>query len=186
MRGSLFFDSLSAQLTRKMLLLTLRELGPTDRLLFSPLSRGEQLRLLWWGGGERFSQRFDDLADELEGAAAGDELIKIAARHQFDAMRLGELVLARLARCEPGEDTLSLIRQELYAAMVRAALMGERDALRGFLEADYRPAGARAIYRADVVRHLLHALVEALPLKVLAGGVRFRQSRRLARPVRHP
>ena len=49
--------------------------------------------------------------------------------------------------------------------MVRAALMGDREALHGFLEADYlRSSRGSLLHRADVVRHLLHTVREACAL----------------------
>lgn len=161
--GYRFFDALAAQLARKLLVHTLRELGPTDRLFVTAPSSWQRIRLLW-RGGKAISQRFEDLCEELA-QPAKSELQQICLRNGFDPESLGRLALARLARLEPGEDTLSIIRRELYGAMIRATLLGDRDALQGFLEADYQPASrGRVLHRADVVRQLLQAVREACAL----------------------
>ena len=162
--GYRFFDALAGQLARKLLLHTLRELGPTDRLFVISPSRWQRFRLLWRGGKEIW-QRFEELAEELEHPATSADLRQLCVRLQLDPETLGDLTLARLARLEPGEDTPSLIRREWYGAMVRATLLNDREALHEFLEADYQVSSrARVLHRADVVRHLLHAVREACAL----------------------
>ncbi|NLX57018.1 MAG: hypothetical protein GXY58_18070 [Planctomycetaceae bacterium] len=162
--GYRFFDVLAAQVTRRLLLHTVRELGPTDRMFVQCPSRWRQFRLLW-RGGEESRDRFDTFAAELQPPAAAAELRRVCERQQMSPELLADLVLARLSRLEPGDSTQSCIRRELYGAMIRAALLQDRDALQGFLEADYQAGSrARVLHRADVVRQLLHAVREVCAL----------------------
>ena len=109
-------------------------------------------------------QRFDELAEELEGPAGTGQLSRCAERYQVDLGLLESLALAHLDHLEKGQEVRSVIRRELYSAMIRAAMRQDPAPLDDFLEADYRPDHAQPVYRADVVRHLLHVLVEACAL----------------------
>lgn len=159
-----FFDALAGHVTRRLVLHTLRELGPTDRMFVAAPSRWRRFRLLWRGGKE-VGRKFQDLAEDLQNPASSAELRPLCERHDVDPLLLTELTLARLTRLESGETTLSRIRRELYSAMIRNAMLQDRDALQGFLEADYQ-AGTRTrvLHRADVVRQLLHAVREVCAL----------------------
>ena len=159
-----FFDALAGQVTRRLVMHTLRELGPTDRMFVTAPSRWKQFRLLWRGGRD-VGHKFEGLAKELQHPASASELPALCERYEFDPQTLAELTLARLWRLELGESMQSCIRRELYAAMIRATMLQDRDAFQGFLEADYQAASkTRALHRADVVRQLLHAVREVCAL----------------------
>lgn len=162
--GYRFFDALAGQVTRRLLLHTLRDLGATDRLFVSDPSPWRQFRLLW-RGGEATKRKFDELATELREPSSAAEMRRACERLQLSPELIADLMLARLSRLEPGENTQSCIRRELYGAMIRAVMLQDRDALQGFLEADYQ-AGTRTrvLHRADVVRQLLHAVREVCAL----------------------
>ena len=159
-----FFDALAGHVTRRLVMHTLRELGPTDRMFVAAPSRWRRFRLLWRGGRE-VGRKFEDLAGELQNPASAAELRSLCERHDVDPILLTNLTMARLTRLESGESTLSRIRRELYSSMIRATMLQDRDALQGFLEADYQ-AGTRTrvLHRADVVRQLLHAVREVCAL----------------------
>ncbi len=164
LHGYRFFDALSGQVTRRLLLYTLRELGPTDRMFVTGPSPWRRFRLLW-RGGEEAGRKFDELATELREPAAAADVRRVCERLQMSPELLADLMLARLSRLEPGDSTQSCIRRELYGAMIRAVMLQDRDALQGFLEADYQAGSrARVLHRADVVRQLLHAVREVCAL----------------------
>jgi hypothetical protein len=159
-----FFDALAGQVTRKLMLHTLRELGPTDRMFVSTPSRWRQFWLLWRGGRD-IGRKFEDLSVELLNPASASELRPLCERHELDPRTVAELTLARLSRLESKEEIQSSIRHELYTAMIRATLLENRDALQEFLEADYQAGSrTRVLHRADVVRQLLHAVREVCAL----------------------
>ena len=89
-------------------------------------------------GGEKTGREFHELATELQEPTAAADLRRVCERLQMCPEMLAELVLARLSRLEPGDNTQSCIRRELYSAMIRTAMLQDGDALQGFLEADYR------------------------------------------------
>ena len=92
MHGYRFFDVVAGQLARKLLLHTLRELGPTDRLFVNPASRWQRLRLLYRGDRQVW-QQFEDLAGDLERPNKNPDLPQQCKRFQLDPMTMGELAL---------------------------------------------------------------------------------------------
>jgi hypothetical protein len=157
------FADLAAQLTRRLLRLAVRDLGPTDRLFACSPSRRQRLRLLW-SGGEALSARFNRFAADLAGNSWGTDFDGLSERHDLPPEFLPKLVEGHVKRHEAGTTALSAVRRLLYEAMAKFTLRGEEDAVNRFLEADYTPEGARPFFRADVVRQQLHALVEACAL----------------------
>jgi hypothetical protein len=157
------FEAVAAQLTRRLLRQALRNLQPTDRLFAFAPARGRRLRLLW-GGGESVSRRFDRLADTLGEPASDTDLPRLVRQHGFSPESLLELVEVHLERHEDGQKLSGAVRRQLYRAMARSALLHDADALAGFLETDYTPSAAQPVFRVEVVRQRLHALVEACAL----------------------
>ena len=162
--GVRYFEALATQLTRLILLQTVDSMSPVEKL-FATRPAGEAwYRLLFGAGGRNVLERFDALAKDLERPTFPEELRSLQARHRLQEADLGNLALAYLNRVETGADSLSIIRRELYSAMIRATLNHQTGALNEFLEADYRPTNVRTIYRADVVRQLLLVLSETCAL----------------------
>jgi hypothetical protein len=166
--GTRLFDLLAGHVARLILVQALRALGPTERLFAQPLSGWAWLRLLCWGGGEEIALRFDALADDLKRDLAdpggADDVARVARRHQFHPRQLESLAQAHLRSCDKDDRSFSIVRRELYSAMLRAALLGEAHGLNDFLEADYRPSPDALLQRDNVVRDLLHAIIEVCAL----------------------
>jgi hypothetical protein len=164
-RGFRYFDLISAHLCRQILLQTIRSLAPLEKAqTIAPRAGWRWLRMLYFGGADTIVRQFDDLADELERPGSSEQLSRLEARFQLNGADLAGLALTHLERSEPGKDILSAIRREFYSAIVRSALLGHRDALDDFLEADYQPPDSRFRSRDEVVRQLLFVLVEACAL----------------------
>ncbi|HLN28444.1 MAG TPA: hypothetical protein VK395_11945 [Gemmataceae bacterium] len=161
--GGKLFEDIAAHLIRRMLQQALRTLGPTDRLFASDLSRWERARLLW-GRGEPWSAKFDHLIQDLADKSCKKDLLTLAGHYRFSSDLLMRLLVGHLHRHEAGDDAVRIIRRHLYVAMARNALLKDDDALSRFLEADYTLPNNRPLFRADVVKHLLHALIEICAL----------------------
>ncbi len=162
--GVKYFDAIAAQLTRNLLFQTVQALAPHERLFARPLSRWTFFRTLWLGGAEKMARQLDNLASELEGARDAEQLRALDAREEATGLHLFDLTMANLQRCEEGSTTLSIMRRELYQAMVRATLRKQGDALNDFLESDYQPNPARPVSREELVRCMLITLIEACTL----------------------
>jgi len=162
--GVRYFDAIATQLTRLILLQTVGSLSAIEQLIATNPGGKNWYRLLCWGNGNDILSRFNMLAKDLEKPASAEELRHLEIRHQLKEARLADLAMTYLQRTETGAESLSIIRRELYAAMIRATMSNQSDAFDQFLEADYRPVNKRAIFRTEVVRQLLFALVEVCAL----------------------
>jgi hypothetical protein len=183
-QGFRYFDLLAAHLSRLLLVQTIRSLTPLEKLLaLAPRRSTPWLKLLYVGGGEAVIERFHRLAEELERPDSSEDLSRLIEQMQLKAADLPALTLAHLARQEPGKDTLSAIRKEFYSALVKSALLGHKDAVDDFLEADYRPQSARFHNRDEVVRQLLLVLVEACALVRLPVVFAFDNLEGILRPA---
>ncbi len=161
-RGKPFVD-IAAQMTRRLLIQAVRALGPTERMFAcqrSLLQRWWQL----WGGGAALAQRFDRFAATLAEPGGERNLHQLAARHAIPESFLADLLASHVRRHERAEQAESALRRHLYLAMVRATLFNEGDEFSRFLDAEFAQANSRPLFRADRVRHQLHALVEACAL----------------------
>lgn len=163
LRGSRPYDAIAGQLTRRLLRQAVRGLGPTERLFACAPSGWQRLRLLW-RGGERFAARFGQLAADLDDPKKGQDVVGVALQRGIDTQFLLKLIAAHIERWERGDGALAAIRRQLYLTMARSVLLRDAAAPALFLEQSYAPAGARPFFRAEVVRQLLHALIEACAL----------------------
>jgi len=161
--GGKLFEDIAGHLTRRMLQQALRMLGPTDRLFASDVSRWKRERLLW-GRGEFWSARFDQFIQDLSDKSCKKDVLTLANHYRFSSGLLMRLLQGHLHRHEAGDDAVPIIRRHLYVAMARNALLKDDDALSRFLEADYTLPNNRPLFRADIVKHLLHALIEICTL----------------------
>lgn len=157
------FAGIARALTRQLLLQAIRGLGPIDRLWVDMPQSGWRWRLLWRGGESRI-RRFDDLAEALAAKRDRDDLIALVQQHGMSPQQALQLIEAQLQMHEKGDGVLSAVRRHLYSAMAKSALLCEEKALDQFLEDDFKPAGTRPFFRGEVVRQLLHTIVEACAL----------------------
>ena len=182
-RGRPPFDELAIHLTSLLLRQTIRELTVTDRLFFVEPTFGQTAWSVLRGKCRDPSERYFELNRRLEDPREADQLANLARRYDFDPEALADLVLARLERLETHQEGHCVVRSELYQAMVRRSLLEIPDAFQDFLEADYQPAAPFPMSRGEIVRNLLHSLVEACALVKLPVVLAFDNMEGLLAPT---
>lgn len=175
------FEDISRALTRRLLRQAVLALGPTDRIASVSPGRWRRLLLLW-GGGDRFTRRYDELAQDLAAPAAARDLPTLVRKRGLSPAQGLRLIEGHLKQHERGKDPLIIHRQRLYSAMARYALLNDEEAIRHFLEGQHLPPDSRAGLRFETVSRLLHVLTEACALERFPIVVAFDNLERLLSP----
>jgi len=181
--GSRPIEDIAAALTRRLLRQTFRALGPTDRIFALEPRRLRRWQLVL-GGGERSCRVFDQLVEALDSPESSRDLPQLLVRHGVSAEQSLRLVQGHLRRFEVGRGALPLLRRELYTAMARAALFGDKEPLFRFLEGEYTQA-ADGSTRFDIVVRMLHAMTEVCALVRQPIVFAFDNLERLFSPQNH-
>jgi len=153
-------ELIARRITRRLLLQALQQLSPVEQL-FSLRPDAAKSSVLCWSGAERVTKRWGNLLAALAAPASTDALRAVLLDGGLAPDRALALVEAHLRRRETSTSLVPIVRRSLYAAMARRVLLEDPEVLPTYLREGYLPQLQGDDTRADLVRSLLHVLIEA-------------------------
>lgn len=179
--GTKPFVDISEALVRRLLRHSLLSLGPTERIFATSPRKWSRFRLLW-GSGETLAHRFDALGADLVPPYPKKTLRELVRFHGFEPEECFRVVEGHLRKFEVGQDTVPVIRRQLYSAMARTALLGESEGLNRVLTKDYLLPEGGLVMRSEVVAELLQVLIETCAIVRLPVVFAYDNLERLFKP----